>query len=161
MALTPKLILVAVDLHDARDDALDMAAFYARSFGSAVRVFHAADINVPSPPIPIPGASELRQEALASAENELAAELEKRVRPSMDGIETSYCVARSSSTGEAVCAAARDSGADLVIVGSQGRTGIGRMLLGSVAESVVRHAPCPVLVVRRPPDSPAAASSSS
>ncbi len=44
--------------------------------------------------------------------------------------------------------AAKDEGVDLIVVGSLGRTGIERMLLGSVSEAVVRHAPCPVLVVR-------------
>ncbi len=44
--------------------------------------------------------------------------------------------------------AAKDEGADLIVVGNLGRTGIERMLLGSVSEAVVRHAPCPVLVVR-------------
>jgi nucleotide-binding universal stress UspA family protein len=44
--------------------------------------------------------------------------------------------------------AAKDEGADLIMVGNLGRTGIERMLLGSVSEAVVRNAPCPVLVVR-------------
>ncbi len=44
--------------------------------------------------------------------------------------------------------AAKDEGIDLIIVGNLGRTGIERMLLGSVSEAVVRNAPCPVLVVR-------------
>ncbi|HTX43112.1 MAG TPA: universal stress protein [Methanocella sp.] len=43
---------------------------------------------------------------------------------------------------------ARDEGAALIVVGNLGRTGIERMLLGSVSEAVVRNAPCPVLVVR-------------
>ena len=45
--------------------------------------------------------------------------------------------------------AARDWPADLVVIGSHGRDGVGRILLGSVAEGVARHAPCPVLVVRK------------
>jgi nucleotide-binding universal stress UspA family protein len=44
--------------------------------------------------------------------------------------------------------AAKDEGVDLIVVGNLGRTGIERMLIGSVSEAVVRHAPCPVLVVR-------------
>jgi nucleotide-binding universal stress UspA family protein len=54
--------------------------------------------------------------------------------------------------GEPAAAIVRDAaacGASLIIVGSHGRTGISRALVGSVAERVVRHAPCPVLVVRR------------
>jgi nucleotide-binding universal stress UspA family protein len=44
--------------------------------------------------------------------------------------------------------AAKDEGVDLIVVGNLGRTGIERMLLGSVSEAIVRNAPCPVLVVR-------------
>jgi nucleotide-binding universal stress UspA family protein len=47
-----------------------------------------------------------------------------------------------------VCRVAEDLGVDLVVVGSHGRSGLGRLFLGSVSEHVVRHAPCPVLVVR-------------
>jgi len=43
---------------------------------------------------------------------------------------------------------AKDEGFDMIIVGNLGKTGIERMLMGSVSENIVRHAPCPVLVVR-------------
>jgi len=41
---------------------------------------------------------------------------------------------------------------DLIVISSHGRTGLGRMIFGSTAEAVVRHAGCPVLVVKPPPD---------
>lgn len=50
---------------------------------------------------------------------------------------------------EIVNAARSDSAIDLIVIGTHGRTGLAHVLLGSVAEKVVRHAPCPVLVVRR------------
>jgi len=49
---------------------------------------------------------------------------------------------------DAICRVADRLRVDVIIVGSHGRTGLGRLLLGSVSEHVVRHAPCPVLVVR-------------
>jgi len=48
---------------------------------------------------------------------------------------------------ETILRMARDEGADVIVLGTQGRTGLGRLLLGSVAEQVVRQAPCPVLTV--------------
>jgi nucleotide-binding universal stress UspA family protein len=49
-----------------------------------------------------------------------------------------------------IVSAARDRGVDLIVMGSHGRTGLPHILLGSVAERVVRLAPCPVLVTRPP-----------
>ena len=51
----------------------------------------------------------------------------------------------------AICRVAERLGVDAIVVGSHGRTGLARIFLGSVSEHVVRHAPCPVLVVRDPP----------
>lgn len=50
---------------------------------------------------------------------------------------------------EEICALAEREPAELIVVGSHGRTGLAHVVLGSVAERVVRYAPCPVLVVRR------------
>jgi nucleotide-binding universal stress UspA family protein len=58
---------------------------------------------------------------------------------------------RQGSPGPEVCACAKEWGADLIVLGTHGRSGIARLLIGSTAEVTVRHAPCPVLVI---PDSP-------
>jgi nucleotide-binding universal stress UspA family protein len=50
-----------------------------------------------------------------------------------------------------ICAVAEELGVDVIIIGSHGRKGVSRLFLGSTSEHVVRHAPCPVLVVRQPP----------
>ncbi len=63
------------------------------------------------------------------------------------GVSLNAKIVRGYPADEIIKAATAE-GADLVVVGSLGRTGIGRMLLGSVSEAVVRNAPCPVLVVR-------------
>ncbi|MCA9254494.1 MAG: universal stress protein [Phycisphaerales bacterium] len=52
--------------------------------------------------------------------------------------------------------AAEDANVSMIVMGTQGRTGVARVLMGSVAEQVVRNASCPVLVVKRPKDIAAA-----
>lgn len=51
---------------------------------------------------------------------------------------------------ECIIEVAKNIGADLLVVGTHGRTGVAHLLLGSVAESILRHSPCPVLCVRHP-----------
>jgi nucleotide-binding universal stress UspA family protein len=66
------------------------------------------------------------------------------------GVRVAVCILRGNPTSE-ICQAATQEHADLIVMGSHGRTGLAHVLLGSVAENVVRLAPCPVLVVRLPP----------
>jgi nucleotide-binding universal stress UspA family protein len=64
------------------------------------------------------------------------------------GVEGHALVSAGSSTDEAIVRAASDHGAELVVVGSHGRTGVQRLALGSIAESVLMHAHCSVVAVR-------------
>ncbi len=63
------------------------------------------------------------------------------------GANASYLVWEGEA-GDAITVAAEAEGADLIVVGSHGRSTVGRFLLGSVSDHVVHHAGCPVLVVR-------------
>jgi nucleotide-binding universal stress UspA family protein len=55
---------------------------------------------------------------------------------------------REGKPADQILAAAREWEADVIVIGTHGRSGISRLVLGSTAESVVRHAPCPVLIIR-------------
>jgi nucleotide-binding universal stress UspA family protein len=57
---------------------------------------------------------------------------------------------REGKPADQVLAAASEWDADVIVIGTHGRSGVSRLVLGSTAESVVRHAPCPVLVIRPP-----------
>jgi nucleotide-binding universal stress UspA family protein len=59
-------------------------------------------------------------------------------------------IVRMGSANEEIVNLATDERADLIIMGTHGRTGLNRLLLGSVADRVIRFAPCPVLTVRKP-----------
>jgi nucleotide-binding universal stress UspA family protein len=66
-----------------------------------------------------------------------------------EGLDVEDVIARGEAASEIV-RVARERDADLIVISSHGRTGLGRILFGSTAESVVRHAQCPVLVVKPP-----------
>jgi len=61
-------------------------------------------------------------------------------------------VIEEGDAADVICKEAADRGADVIVVGTHGRTGVKRLFLGSVSEHVVRRAPCPVLVVRLEPN---------
>jgi nucleotide-binding universal stress UspA family protein len=145
-----KHILVATDLSPASDAALSQAAELARTTGAKVTVCHVAP-NIVATNMLFPQFS--GQAALGGLEIEERAReavLEKlKTIPGLDGqvtvvVPVGEAAAEISRTAEA-------AGADLVIVGSHGRTGLARTLVGSVAERVVRGVHCPVLVARQSP----------
>jgi nucleotide-binding universal stress UspA family protein len=65
------------------------------------------------------------------------------------GVDTSWAVRRGRPADE-ILAAAKESSAELIAMATHGRTGLGRLLFGSVAEAVLRHAPVPVFLIREP-----------
>jgi nucleotide-binding universal stress UspA family protein len=69
-----------------------------------------------------------------------------------EGIEVEEVIVHGDAASEIVRVAS-ERRVDLIVISTHGRTGLGRLLFGSTAESVVRHAPCPVLVVKPPQDS--------
>jgi universal stress protein A len=70
----------------------------------------------------------------------------------LEGSITATKAVREGKTWVEICDAAKEENADIIVIGSHGRTGLSHVLIGSVAETVVRHASCPVLVVREPGD---------
>ena len=65
------------------------------------------------------------------------------------GVDTAWAIRRGRPATE-ILASARESGANLIAMATHGRTGLGRLLFGSVAEAVLRHAPVPVFMIREP-----------
>ncbi len=84
----------------------------------------------------------LWQRELADARDHVA-----RTAPALGAVPVRQLV-EDGDAADVICTVAAEQGVDVIVVGSHGRTGLGRLLLGSVSEHVVRHAPCPVLVVR-------------
>ena len=147
MKLPPSSILVATDLSKASQAALEAAAFYGKHHGSKLVLCHVFDPTPFAAPTLLPGPNEVLEEAAAEMTEQARQKLGE-IASQLEGCQVEVAVLRHASPGEALAEHAAEIGADLVIVGSHGRTGLRRILLGSVAERVVRLAKCAVLVVR-------------
>ena len=150
----PRKILVGTDFSEISDEALRTASLYARLFDSAVVVAHVFDPTPNVPPIVWSRPDLLDHTVRTEIQGAIQETLDGQTAKLLADVKAvDLCVCQHPSPGRALCQIADDEGADLLILGSHGRSGLSRAFLGSVAEKVVRHAPCPVLVVRERKDS--------
>lgn len=145
-----KRILVPVDGSRNSDDGLIEAIAVAKLTGAIVRVVHV--IAQPVAALAVDGfTNEVDQvyEAIHERGAKIVADALERVRAA--GLEADELVLESYSAQvhALVVKAATDWRAELIVIGTHGRHGIGRLLLGSDAEEILRSSSCPVLVVRR------------
>jgi nucleotide-binding universal stress UspA family protein len=137
-------IVCAVDFTETSRSALEHAADLARRFDAELTLVH-----VWKGPGAVGGRALAAPAAMEQQTAELGRKLEgwKREAERLAGRQVGTTIATGSPAAE-VARFAADEKADLVVVGTRGRTGIERAVLGSVAEGIVRHAPCAVLVAR-------------
>jgi nucleotide-binding universal stress UspA family protein len=137
-------ILVPTDFSQASELAVHAAAIVARQNGARVTLLHVLGLPM------------LYDEDLEQARPE-ARELEAAVHDHLDRVvekllgdlpDVKTALLRDRSPAEAICQWALEQDVDLIVVATHGRTGLTHFLIGSVAERVVRHAPCPVLTMR-------------
>ena len=139
-----KTILHPTDFSPSANEALRIACSLAREHGAKVILLHVAQrpissvggMPVPPPPPPIIDWSQLKTEIEAIAAGIKDISVEVRLE--------------EGDAASTIVNLARDLGADIIVIGSHGRTGVSRLLMGSVAEHVVRMAGCPVLTVKMP-----------
>lgn len=136
-----KNILVATDFGPASTAALTYGRALAKTFGARLHLLHVAENFFLRPAMNDPYA--LRAAAARQLEDCLTAE-DRADRAAHAVLQV------SDDTAEAITDYARAKPIDLIVVGTHGRTGVSHLLAGSVAERVVRTAPCPVLTVRHP-----------
>jgi nucleotide-binding universal stress UspA family protein len=142
-----KRILVPTDFGSPSSAAVDYAINLASMAGASVTVFHAYEIPV----IAVPDGTfvatpEMVTRIQSAAEAALRSTVESR-RSSSVALDS---LLREGRPWEAIHDAAKEVGADLIVLGTHGRHGLVRALLGSVTEKVVRTALVPVLVVHLP-----------
>ena len=145
MDSTPKIqrILVAHDFSETADRALDYAIGVAKKFGARITVLHVCDILAYGVPDAMVASLDWSAEAEQVASDTLVGIVEQAAHSDVvvEG------VLRRGLAWEAITALAAEIGADLVVMGTHGRRGLARAVLGSVAEKMVRMSPCPVLTV--------------
>ncbi|HYC23640.1 MAG TPA: universal stress protein [Candidatus Bathyarchaeia archaeon] len=133
-------ILLATDFSEDSSHALEYAKEIARRFGAQLIVLHADEMLAV-----VPGShlAEQRRSAAQAALDSTIKDLESKDLSAVS-------VLRPGVPADEIVKMANDRIVDLVVMGTHGRTGLESLLMGSVAEHVVRHAPCPVLTVRNP-----------
>lgn len=143
-SVTLDRVLCPTDFSEFSATALDYAASFAASYGSHLRVLHVVTpFPITAPYLDVPGTAGLYETASTQAREALAAEATRAARPGLSvDVE-----AREGLAVHEILASATDWPADLLVMGTHGRGGFERLVLGSVAEKVLRKAPCPVLAV--------------
>lgn len=142
-------ILLPTDFSECATGARPVAASLARMFEARLICVHVVEPIVAAvswTPVaePMPMTADISEQLEASATNELP----KLARhQDCAGLDVEEVIVHGEAASEIV-RLARERGVDLIVISSHGRTGWGRILFGSTAESVTRHAHCPVLVVK-------------
>jgi nucleotide-binding universal stress UspA family protein len=159
MSIFPTKILLATDGSEEAELAARTAADLAEKTDSELHVVHVFGIAPVGPPV-YPNATDLQSEEYEAEAEERQRISEQRAREVLDA-EVEKLRSAGGMVAQAhliegrvapeVVALAEETGAGLIVMGSRGRGGIRRALMGSVSDSVVRHAHCPTLVVREEP----------
>jgi nucleotide-binding universal stress UspA family protein len=145
-----KTILVATDFGEAADAALAYGRELARTFGAQLDVLYVVE-NVL--------ARAYGAESYIASYPELQDEVESSARLQLDlrltdddrtALRAKTVMITSNSPAQTIVSYAKEHEIDLIVMGTHGRGAMAHLLMGSVAERVVRTAPCPVLTVRHP-----------
>ena len=141
-----KTILVPTDFSGCADEALERATQLAKLTHADLHLLHAYELPAPMLAVEVP--LSLPQEFYDQVRDGAKQGVDKRIaKVEAEGLKATGSVVCDSPT-RAILDAAVKTHADLIVMGTHGRTGMKHVLLGSVAERVVRMAPCPVMTVK-------------
>lgn len=135
-------VLVPVDFSDCAHKAVEYALPFARAFDATIVLLHVVETFLPTPEMVGVDVALIERKLREGGERRLAA-----LRMELGGVPVESVLRIGRAPAEIV-RAARELDSDLILLSTHGRTGLAHVFLGSAAEHVVRHAPCPVLVVR-------------
>lgn len=140
-------IILPVDFSHADDQALILASSLAESWDARLLIVH-----VEEPPLAY-GGGEMYYGLPEPRTADLVRMLEAIV-PKVAGVAYEHRLI-TGEPSEAIVRLAENEAADMIVMGTHGRTGFSRLLMGSVAEAIVRTAKCPVLTLKQPAEEPA------
>jgi nucleotide-binding universal stress UspA family protein len=140
--MIPTNILVPIDFSPCAEHALDYACELAGKLGAKLHLVNAIGSTLPELSIA------LTDQMITSIRQSNATALDKLVAARRSLASFGEIRVVDDDPRDAIVKAAAALGADLIIIGTHGRRGLSRALLGSVAEHVIRRSPCPVLAVR-------------
>ena len=144
-------LLVPVDGSTTSNRGLEEAISLAKLTGGSVRLVHVVDeLSFSIAAGSYGGYTGDLLEVLREGGAEILEQAKKTVAAAGLPVETVLHETLTGSVADMVTTEAAKSGADLIVLGTHGRRGVGRMILGSSAESILRYAPVPVLLVRSP-----------
>ncbi len=145
--------LVPIDFSEYAERALDYAIDLAKQLGARLTLLHVVSAHImPELPLTIDETTETVPEGyMRELEKRAQQGLEQYLKRAQDAGVTGDVVVVHGIPFQSIIDTAKDRNADLIVMGTHGRTGLKHVLLGSVAEKVVRFAPCPVLVTRQMP----------
>jgi nucleotide-binding universal stress UspA family protein len=142
----PRVILCPTDFSDNSAVALRIARDLAAQNQGVLIVLHVADSLGPEGLSLVEAETQLQPEGHV---NQLRHALH-RMAPREPGLETRHLLREGDPAG-AIEQVVREQHCDLVVLGTHGRTGLDHLLMGSIAERIIRRCPCPALVVKYPP----------
>ncbi len=139
-------ILCPVDFLQTSEGALRYAGALALRFHADLTVLHVVydPLDITCSHIPHPPLEQLREEMIRAAEQRLHSEVRRTLR-SLPGAKTAVAVGQPF---QQIVRYAREHHVDLIVIGTQGRSGLDHLVMGSTAERVLRLAPCPVVSIR-------------
>jgi universal stress protein A len=140
---TIRTILVPTDFSESAETALAKAFQLAEKLGARIHLLHAYGI----PPVPDAMGMSVGVDLIGPIERAASAELKQLAQRYAQRPEYAGSLLELGDARDVIVRAAKQLSADLIVMGTHGRRGVQHFVLGSVAEGVVRNAPCPVLVV--------------
>lgn len=141
---TTKNILVPIDFSKPSQAALNQAIGLARDLRAKLLLVHV--ITAPVTAVPLP----LRPQYYNDLEREAVESIERLLRPrKVKAKDYRRVILRGGDAARLITQQAAKSRSSMIVMGSHGRTGLPRLILGSVAEKTLRYAQCPILIVKK------------